>query len=364
MILATRPGAVGATTFATALIVRENGVLLTANHAIKNASSVQVRLKNGEVFDDVQLLGVDERRDMAALKINATGLPVLPVAPAGQAQSGDTVVLVSHAAALPWSASTGIIAAYRLADEVPGAGSGFRVFQFTAPASPGSSGGVLLDARGRALALTIGSLMGGQNLNFAVPIESVLGLADATVSRKFLSGAEIQLPASMAPKGVAVVESHAPPASAPQDEEQSEALKNAKDPDTILRNFKTMYVDAKRADYFDSAQLKAQLARNSGFAALNIRIVDDPKLADTVLVVSYTFAWDYPFELKHQNTSTMLVSGKGQGPFSGVAGAASVANQFVNAVKRYRVPAAPTNGSPDAKKAAGSKEKTAVTQKQ
>jgi hypothetical protein len=42
----------------------------------------------------------------------------------------------------------------------------------------------------------------------------------------------------------------------------------------------------------------ANLERNSGFSALHIDIVDDPKVADTVLVVGYTFPFNYPFEVK------------------------------------------------------------------
>jgi hypothetical protein len=55
-----------------------------------------------------------------------------------------------------------------------------------------------------------------------------------------------------------------------------------------------------------------------------------------VLDVGYTFAWDYPFELKHQNTTLVLASGKGIGLFSGVVGATSVADEFVKIVKPYR----------------------------
>ena len=124
----------------------------------------------------------------------------------------------------------------------------------------------------------------------------------------------------------------------PDAPEKSELLKNAKDPDFILRNFKTMWVDARDAQYFGTTQLKAQLARNPGFAALNIRMVDDPKVADVILTVGYTFAWDYPFQVKHQNTTTVLLAGKGEGPFSGILGAADVAEEFVRIARPYRTP--------------------------
>jgi hypothetical protein len=122
----------------------------------------------------------------------------------------------------------------------------------------------------------------------------------------------------------------------PDAPDQSVLLKNSKDHDFILRNFHTMYVDASEAKYFGSDQMKAALGGNEDFRKLNIHIVEDARVADTVLNVSYTFAWDYPFALRHQNTTMVLVSGKGEGPFSGPLGAADVARQFVNAVKQWR----------------------------
>jgi hypothetical protein len=122
----------------------------------------------------------------------------------------------------------------------------------------------------------------------------------------------------------------------PDAPDQSELLKNSKDKDYILRNFKTMYVVTKDIDFFDSAQMKAALHRNEDFDKLNITIVDDPRVADVVFVVTYTFAWDYPFELRHQNTTSVLLAGKGEGPFSGPLGAADVAYEFVRLAKQYR----------------------------
>jgi hypothetical protein len=317
----------------TAVAVRENGVLLTAYHVVKNATALQVRFKNGDAYDDVQLLGVDARRDVAALRIAARSLPVLNVVEPERAKPGEAVIVISNAAALPWSVSSGIVAAVRPADEVPGAGNGYRLIQFTANIAPGSSGGALLDSQGNALGLIVGSLPRGQNLNFAVPIANVLGLADSPTTKAYSNGAALNLPGVA--NGRATV-AHKEPEAAPDAPEKSDALRSSKDRDFILRNFKTMFVDARQARYFGSDQLKAELGRNKGFAALNIRIVDDPKLADVVLNVGYTFAWDYPFELKHQNTTTILLAGKGLGPFSGPAGAASVANEFVKIAKPYR----------------------------
>ncbi len=324
----------------SAVVVRENGILLTAYHLVMGAKAVQVRFKNGETFDDVQLLGVDRRRDVAAIRITATVLPALSAASASSARAGDSVWVVSQAAGLPWTASTGIISSYRMADEVPGAGNGYRLLQFTAPVSSGSSGGVVLDAQGRALGLILGSMAGGQNLNFAVPIESVLGLADPPVAQTFASGSALQSPAEVAAATRPIASRRERPEAEkaePQSEDlaKSEILKS-KDPDFILRNFRTMYVDAQKAKFFGSDQMKGALGSNKHFVAMHIALVDDRYLADVVLEVGYTFAWDYPFSLKHQNTSIVLLAGKGSGAFSGPKGATSVAKQLTKLLKPYR----------------------------
>ena len=119
--------------------------------------------------------------------------------------------------------------------------------------------------------------------------------------------------------------------------EKSDFLATSKDPEYILRNFKTFIVDASHAKYFGNAQMKGALGKNKDFAALKLSLVDDPSVADAILEVGYTYAWDYPFSLKHQNTSVVLVSGKGTGPFSGPRGATSVASELVKLLKPYRV---------------------------
>lgn len=323
----------------TAIVVGSNGVLLTAYHVVKNAYAVQIHFKNGEVYDQVQLLGVDARRDVAAIKITSSGLPALSIASAADAHSGDPLTTISNAAALPWSASTGVVSAVRLADDVPGAGSGYKIIQFTAPESRGSSGGVVIDGQGRGLGLIVASLGTGQNLNFAVPLESVTGLADTTAVKTYANGSYITTPWPANPTAAPILTAPQNPKDAsPGAPEKSDILSASKDPKFILENFKTMYVDGKGASFFGADQIKANLERNSGFSALHIDIVDDPKVADTVLVVGYTFPFDFPFELKYQNTSMVLLGGKGVGVLSGPAGSADVARQFIKLAKPYRVP--------------------------
>lgn len=66
-----------------------------------------------------------------------------------------------------------------------------------------------MDGQARALGLVVGTLEGGQNLNFAVPIENVLRLVDAPVAQMYVSGAALQLPAAKDSGNVSVAS--APP---------------------------------------------------------------------------------------------------------------------------------------------------------
>ena len=172
------------------------------------------------------------------------------------------------------------------------------------------------------------------NAKFDVSPAALIALKNAGVPDEIVAAmqAKVQAPGT----GTATA---APIRSGP---EKSDSLASSRDPDFILRNFKTMLVDAAGATYFGSQQMTAALGSNREFPALRIAIVDDSVVADTVLKVNYTFAWDYPFTLKHQNTSVVLLSGKGSGPFSGPKGASSVASELVKALKPYRVAQSPT----------------------
>ena len=322
------------------VVIHQTGVLLVPFSLVKDAYAVQVRFQNGEVFDDVQMLGVDERRGVAAIKVSSSALKVRPVVLSEVAKPGDSLTVISHLGVEPWAAVPGSYAEIRMADDVPGAGSGFKIVQFRAPAAGGSNGGaVVLDSQARLLGLAVGSIAGGDALNVAVPIDTVVGLASAIPSWRFSSGASLVPPSGVrggAARVVPQVSSQGTPAAGPGAPERSDALAASNDKDFVVRNFKTMFVDARNAKYFDAAQLKAQLGRNKDFAKLGITIVEDRNLADTVLEVNYTFAWDYPFVLKHQNSSMVLVSGKGFGPLSGIAGAANVTSEFSKVTKPFR----------------------------
>jgi len=309
---------------ASGVIVRSDGVILTANHVVKGMREVQVRLKSGEVYDQVELIASDERRDVAALRIAATGLPVLPTGNSANAASGATVFVVSNAVGLPWTASSGILSATRMADDVPGAGSGYRILQFTAPLSPGSSGGVLVDAEAKILGIVVGSLSVGQNVNFAVPIDTIAGLGNASGGMRFDSGARLQ------PFGAKATSAPAAPSSSP-----------AVPPGLTLprpdqRQMHTISVHSKTI-YLRRERLQDDIHKTAMFPHLGLRFADYGQTADIAITVDrpvMTFDWTYT--LVYQPKSLALASGTVEATDEFDAGpklAAVIVEQLASAVQ-------------------------------
>ncbi len=329
------------------LIVRSEGVILTTYHVIKGAHAVRIQLKNGEIFDRVELVAADERRDIAALRITGTGLPTLPTAGLAEVQAGEHVYVISHAENLNWTASDGIVSAIRLADEVPGAGKGYRVVQFTAPVSSGSSGGVLVDTQGRCLGMVVGTVSGGQNLNFAVPLESVLGLAQGSGGTPFAEGTGLRSPTPepitpapepkpMRPRGPEVFGGNAPVVQPlnPSGSELSRPIES-RDPMQLLRTFRTIYIVSKTV-WLKQDLMQDALMREPALAAWGVAVVSDPQVADVRLSVDRVlFTWTWTYELVHQNTGIVLGTGK-YNATAGGAGAATIAKAIVSRIAEAR----------------------------
>jgi len=322
---------------ASGVIIRSDGVILTANHVVKGMREVQVRLKSGEVYDQVALVTSDERRDVAALRIPAAGLPVLPMGNSANASSGAPVFVVSNAVGLPWTASSGILSATRMADDVPGAGNGYRILQFTAPLAPGSSGGVLVDAEARVLGIVVGSFSVGQNVNFAVPIDSIAGLGNATGGTLFESGARLQ------PFGAKTVSAAIAPAPGPAASNPPTAA--AAPPPLTLprpeqRQIRTISVLSKTI-YLRRERLQDDIHKTAMFPQLGLRFADYGQPADVAITVDrpvMTFDWIYT--LVYQPKSLTLASGTVEGSDEFDAGpklAAAIVEQLAAAVMLPRL---------------------------
>jgi hypothetical protein len=305
------------TSISTGVVISKNGVIFAPLHAVKGAAAVQVRLVNGEIFDRVDMLGSDERRDVAALKISAGALPALIPGSTASVAQGDPVYSVTNSSGLTWLTTEGILYAISPAEEITGAGSGFNLLRFTAAVAPGGSGGALVDHTGALIGIITGPK--GAAFPFAVPIENILGLPEAGPRTAFGSGATLQLFAQ-------------PAETVPQ---QSTAAANT-DPKQILKNAKTIYIHSK-TPFLTADTLNHALEQNKDWPDLGLTIVADSHAADLLIEVDRViFTNVHTFVLSDRKTSIVLGSGK-EIAFNGIIASDPMAKDIVDIISAARL---------------------------
>lgn len=113
-------------------------------------------------YDIKGITAVDPKRDLVILKISNARSPVLRIGNSDNVQVGEPVYAVGNPQGLEGTFSQGIISSIR---EV----GADKLLQITAPISPGSSGGPVLNTKGEVIGVSVATFRGGQNLNFAIP---------------------------------------------------------------------------------------------------------------------------------------------------------------------------------------------------
>ncbi|MCY2930848.1 MAG: tetratricopeptide repeat protein [Planctomycetota bacterium] len=150
--------------------VDAKGLIVTNYHVIKGAEFATARLSSGATLFVDGWVATDPEGDLALLKVSDGGYPCLRISHGGLPKVGAAVYAIGNPQGLANTFSSGMVSGHR---EIK---AGFAAIQITAPISPGSSGGPLLNARGEVIGVTTAYLSGGQNLNFAVPVSSVSAL--------------------------------------------------------------------------------------------------------------------------------------------------------------------------------------------
>jgi S1-C subfamily serine protease len=195
-------------------LVDSDGRIFTNHHVIRDARTARVKLSSGDVYEEVEVLASDARRDIAILRIAGFDLPFLELGNSDSVRVGSPVVLVGSPLGLENTVSTGIVSGRRQEPE------GYQLIQISAPASRGSSGGAVLGARGQVVGIAVSQIGGGQNLNFAVPINYARGL---------LSHLGDEPLAVLRPTGMVAAESEALPTTATRTNAVNVGLSYAED---------------------------------------------------------------------------------------------------------------------------------------
>jgi len=173
----------------TGFIISSDGKIATNLHVIQNLRNGGVQLASGDKFDSFSVLAVDDRKDIAIIKIPGFDLPTVLIGNSNNIQIGEPVLIAGNPLGLQGSVTTGVISSIR---DDPSAG-GFKVIQTDASANPGNSGGPLVNRESEVIGIVTFKIVGGENLNFAIPVNYLRGLMDSLGSPMTLESLRAKL---------------------------------------------------------------------------------------------------------------------------------------------------------------------------
>lgn len=175
----------------TGFVVRPDGYILTNAHVVSGADQVTVTLHDRRALP-AQVVGTDPTTDVAVVKVEATGLPVLPLGRSGAVKVGEWVIAIGNpgfggGSQLDYTVTAGIVSALGRPLQLLGRNQGQNgrfdtravsaienFLQTDAVINPGNSGGPMIDLRGQVVGINsaIASSSGYyQGYGFAVPID-------------------------------------------------------------------------------------------------------------------------------------------------------------------------------------------------
>ncbi len=172
------------------VIIDRRGYIITNNHVINGATSINVVLNDGRKLS-AQLVGADATDDLAVLKITppANGLTVATLGDSSKLQVGQDVLAIGSPLGFSQTVTNGIISALnRTASEGQNGATLPNAIQTDAPINPGNSGGALVDLQGNLIGIpTLGAIdpefrTPANGVGFAIPSNRVKLIAEQIIN--------------------------------------------------------------------------------------------------------------------------------------------------------------------------------------
>jgi Do/DeqQ family serine protease len=165
------------------VIVREDGYILTNHHVIDGADKIQIDMNDRRTLE-AQVVGSDPPSDLAVLKVNASGLPVLAMGDSDRTRVGDVVLAIGNPLGVGQTVTMGIISAKGRQTGLSN-GSFEDFLQTDAPINQGNSGGALVNTNNELIGINsqILSPSGGSiGLGFAIPSNMARTVMDQLIN--------------------------------------------------------------------------------------------------------------------------------------------------------------------------------------
>jgi Flp pilus assembly protein TadD len=143
--------------------------VVTNRHVVEDGKAWRVR--QGDSIWTARIAFLDSGHDLCGLQVSGLSATPVTTRAVSTLSVGERVYAIGAPEGLELSLSEGLVSGLRKFE-------GVSFIQTTAPISHGSSGGGLFDAHGKLIGITTSTVKDGQNLNFAIPAELVIGLKD------------------------------------------------------------------------------------------------------------------------------------------------------------------------------------------
>jgi serine protease Do len=163
-------------------VVSPDGYILTNAHVVMDADQVTVKMNDRREYQ-AKVVGIDQRTDVAVIKIDAKNLPVVRIGDPSKLKPGEWVLAIGSPFGFENSATAGIVSA--TSRSLPNEGNNYVPFiQTDVAVNPGNSGGPLFNLQGEVIGINsqIFSRTGGyMGLSFAIPIDVAMDVRDQLV---------------------------------------------------------------------------------------------------------------------------------------------------------------------------------------
>lgn len=157
------------------VVLSPDGYILTNAHVARAGGALHVRRPGGAAAE-AELIGADERTDLAVVRTRHAGPPPLQLADSRGVQVGQLVMAIGNPLGLDRSVSLGVVSA--LFRELPTRDGILEgLIQTDAAVNPGHSGGPLLDMDGRVVGINTAMLIPARGIGFAVPAQTASWVA-------------------------------------------------------------------------------------------------------------------------------------------------------------------------------------------
>lgn len=148
-------------------LISADGYIVTNDHVVRDAESIQVKLSNDKVYE-AKVVGGDHKTDIAVIKINAAELPVAVLGDSDKLEVGQWAIAIGNPFGLDRTMTVGVISATGRSNM--GIETYENFIQTDASINPGNSGGPLLNVHGEVIGINTAIVAAGQGIGFAIPV--------------------------------------------------------------------------------------------------------------------------------------------------------------------------------------------------